>query len=239
MLLKFTPSAVLGALLLASHAVAAPPTMADRAQRFGRDLPVQRATRVEPAEPPAAISSTAQIDDNYRLHPGDRVSYSVAEDRKQPIELVVLASGDVEVPGMGRFKAGNLTCRELAAKLKTELERSYYKKATVNIGLNQSGNAPLQNSANIRVYFLGAVRASGAREFPPNDNITVSKAILIAGGFGDFADQKKVQLIRKLPNGTSQVTVVNVADLLKGKPGNDPVIKAEDMIRVPEKLINF
>lgn len=238
MLLKFTPSAVLGVFAFASLAVAAPPTMQERAQRFGRDIPVNRATPVDPT-PPAAITSTAQIDDNYRLHPGDRVSYSVAEDRKQPIELVVLASGDLEVPGMGRFKASNLTCRELAAKLKTELERSYYKKATVTVALNQSGAAPLQNSANIRVYFLGAVRAAGAREFPPDGTITVSKAILIAGGFGDFADQKKVQLIRKLPNGKSEVTVVNVADLLKGKPGNDPVIKAEDMIRVPEKLINF
>jgi protein involved in polysaccharide export with SLBB domain len=238
MLLKFTPSAVLGVLVLASFAVAAPPTMQERAQRYGRELPAARATPVDPA-PAAAITSTAQIDDNYRLHPGDRVSYAVAEDRKQPIEVVVLASGDVEVPGMGRFKANNLTCRELAAKLKTELERSYYKKATVTVALNQSGASPLQNSSNIRVYFLGAVRGAGAREFPPDGTITVSKAILIAGGFGDFADQKKVQLIRKLPNGTSKVTVVNVADLLKGKPGNDPVIQAEDMIRVPEKLINF
>jgi protein involved in polysaccharide export with SLBB domain len=98
---------------------------------------------------------------------------------------------------------------------------------------------PLQGSANIRIYFTGAVRAQGAREFAPDNTVTVSKAILIAGGFTDFADQKKVQLIRRLPNGKSQITVVNVHDLLLGKSLNDPVLQAEDMIRVPEKLINF
>jgi protein involved in polysaccharide export with SLBB domain len=150
-----------------------------------------------------------------------------------------MASGEVEVPVLGRFRVANLTCREVSDRLKVELERSYYKKATVTVALNQAGSTPLQGASNIRVYFLGAVRAQGAKEFPPDGTITVSKAILIAGGFGEFADQKKVQLIRRTPDGKSQITVINVADLLRGKSGNDPVIRAEDMIRVPERLLNF
>lgn len=234
------PLAYLCCLLLVSVGLAAPPTPTERTQRFNHEheLPVARALPVD-RDDSGTVTSSMKIDDNYRLHPGDRVSYSVAEDRRQPVELVVMASGDMEVPVLGRFRVANLTCREVADRLKVELERSYYKKATVSVALNQTGSTPLQGAANIRVYFLGAVRAQGAKEFPPDGTITVSKAILIAGGFGDFADQKKVQLIRRLPDGKSQITVVNVADLLRGKPGNDPVIRAEDMIRVPERLLNF
>jgi protein involved in polysaccharide export with SLBB domain len=228
-----------GLCLLVAAAMAAPPSLTDRSQRF-REVPVARAQPVDPPTPPSgAITSTLKIDANYRLQPGDRVSYSVAEDRRVPLELVVMASGELEVPMLGRVSVSNQTCRQVADRLKADLERTYYKKATVTVALNQSGMAPLQSSSNIRVYFLGAVRSQGAKEFPPDGTITVSKAILIAGGFGEFADQKKVQLIRRTTDGKSQITVVNVANLLRGKPGVDPVIRAEDMIRVPERLLNF
>ncbi len=234
---RFAPLVSAGVLLLGGFSFAAPPVLAERnQQRPGREMPVMRATEVEPD---SSVYSTVKIDDNYLLRPGDRVSFSVQEDRRPSIELVVQASGEIDVPAVGRFRAANMTCRDVAVKLKAELERNYYKKATVNLALNQSGSTTLQSTSNIRIYFLGAVRSQGAREFAPDGTITVSKAILIAGGFGDFADQKKVQLIRRLPDGKSQITVVNVANLLKGKPGIDPVIKAEDMIRVPERLLNF
>jgi protein involved in polysaccharide export with SLBB domain len=229
----------LAGVLLATHCFAAPPALTERSRAYDRELPVARAIPVDPPAANGAISSTVRIDDNYVLRPGDRVSYAVLEDRKAPLELVVQASGELEVPGIGRFRAANMTCRDVAANLKAELERSFYKKATVTIALNQSGAAPLQNTANIRVYFMGAIRTQGAKEFPPDGTITVSRAILIAGGFGEFADQKKVQLIRRQRDGTNQITTVNVGDLLKGKPGVDPIVQAEDMIRVPERLINF
>lgn len=186
-----------------------------------------------------SISVRSVVDENYLLRAGDRVSFSVAEDRKPPTELVVMASGELEIPNLGRFPAAGKNCRTLAAQLKPELEKRLYKNATVTIALNQAAASTLEGSSNIRVYFMGAVAARGAREFPPDGTITVSKAILIVGGFSDFANQNKVKLIRRMPDGKSQITVVKVGDLLKGKPGNDPVLKAEDMIEVPEKWINF
>jgi protein involved in polysaccharide export with SLBB domain len=186
-----------------------------------------------------SVFSRVNVGEDYVLRPGDKVSFSVAEERKAPQELTVMASGEIDVPYIGRYAVAGRSCRAVEAGLKAELEKKFFKHATVSLSLNQVGAMPLQGSANIRIYFTGAVRSQGAREFAPDNTITVSKAILIAGGFSDFADQKKVQLIRRLPNGKSQVTVVNVKDLLLGKSLNDPVLQAEDMIRVPEKLINF
>jgi polysaccharide export outer membrane protein len=196
-----------------------------------------------PAEVDSSAGSTVysrvNVGESYALRPGDKVSFSVAEEHKAPLELTVMASGEIDLPYIGRYSVAGKSCRAVEAALREELEKKYFKHATVTLALNQVGSMPLQGTANIRVYFTGAIRSQGAREFAPDNTITVSKAILIVGGFSDFADQKKVQLIRRLPNGKSQITVVNVRDLLLGKSGNDPVLQAEDMIRVPEKLVNF
>ncbi len=201
--------------------------------------PRRPAADVEAPAATGTVYSRVNVGDDYVLRPGDKVSFSVAEERKAPQELTVMASGEIDVPYIGRYSVAGRSCHAVEAGLKAELEKKYFKHATVTLALNQAGAMPLTGTSNIRVYFTGAIRAQGAREFTPDNTITVSKAILIAGGFSDFADQKKVQLIRHLPNGKSQITVVNVHDVLLGKPGNDPVLQGEDLIRVPEKLINF
>lgn len=227
--------AVLG--LYPGQARAASPFFRSTPPPSPREVPVARtAAETQGAN---AMSVRSVVDENYLLRAGDRVSFSVAEDRKPPAELTVMASGELEIPNLGRFPAAGKNCRTLAAQLKPELEKRLYKSATVTIALNQAAASSLEGSSNIRVYFMGAVPARGAREFPPDGSITVSKAILIIGGFSDFASTNKVKLIRRMPDGKSQITVVKVGDLLKGKPGNDPVLQAEDMIEVPEKWINF
>jgi len=181
----------------------------------------------------------SHVDESYALRSGDKISFFIEEDRKPPSELTVMASGEVDVPNVGRFPVAGKTCRVVGAQLKAELEKKYYKKATVTVALNQAAAMTLQGTSNVRVYFNGAVLSPGAREFAPDGKITVSRAVLISGGFKDFANKSKVQLIRKRPDGKSDITIVNVDALLRGKPGNDPVLQPEDMIYVPEKLINF
>ena len=71
---------------------------------------------------------------------------------------------------------------------------------------------------------------------------TVSKAILRAGGFSEYAEKRKVKLIRadaSLPDKEKTVEV-NVAEILeKGIRDFDPLVKPDDIIRVKEKWILF
>jgi protein involved in polysaccharide export with SLBB domain len=62
---------------------------------------------------------------------------------------------------------------------------------------------------------------------------------LNAGGFSDFSDKRRVRLIRKTGGGT-QTLVINVLEIWeKGDLKKDVVVQADDLIVVPERLVNW
>lgn len=183
----------------------------------------------------AGTTSMEVLDSSYKLGPGDRLSYRVVEERRDPVGVMVADSGDLEVPLIGRVSARGHTCKELAQTIKPMLEREYFYKATVILGLET-----VSSKARGRVYISGQVHQQGAIEIPPDEHFTLSKAILKAGGFADFANRGKVKLIRKSPGGTSQTTIVDLdAITVKGKIDLDPELFPDDTVIVPEKFINF
>lgn len=188
----------------------------------------------------AAIASTNSmevLDDKRKICPGDRLSYRVVEERKSPVALFVTDSGEIEVPLIGRISAANKTCRQLSYDIKTPLEKDYFYKATVIVGLDFSSMR-----SRGRIYITGEVRGGGPMEIPADETFTVSKALLRAGGFGDFADKRKVRLVRKKAENSSETETiyVNVEEIIeKGRQDKDPVLNPDDMIVVPKKWINF
>jgi polysaccharide export outer membrane protein len=183
----------------------------------------------------ANTTSMDVLNDQRLLRVGDRLSMRIVEDRKSLATLFVADSGEVEVPLIGRVQAKGKTCKQLAYAIKGPMERDYYYKATVIVGLDQ---ATLKSPG--RLYITGQVRNQGSVEIPPDENFTVSKAILRAGGFSDFANRKRVKLIRKIANGTTETKIVDLDKItVKGKTELDVPVEPDDTIIVPERLINF
>lgn len=174
------------------------------------------------------------LNDANKLGNKDRISYRVIEERKDPDMLTVSDSGELQVPLLGRYPAAGKTCKQLAFELKPLLEKDYFYKATVIIGIDTINPLPPG-----KIYFMGQVHAQGAIDLPTHEVLTLSKAILLNGGLADFADLRKIKLMRKNPDGTTQITVVDLVEINKGHSEKDPVLQAGDTINVPEKLINF
>jgi polysaccharide export outer membrane protein len=226
-----------------------------------------------PPSPQVLGSSTAAfttsmevLNDTVKLGMGDRVSFRVVEDRHEPVSLFVTDSGEMEVPLIGRVKAVDKTCKQLAQEIKPLLEHDYYRRATVIIGLDQIGA-----KSRGKVYVTGQVRAPGVLEIMPDDPLTVSKAILKAGSLADFANKREVRLIRKRdvppgaqpptarapqkkqgifakvfgkrqeePNDATETIIVDLVEILeKGHLEKDPILRGGDLIVVPERLFNF
>lgn len=198
-----------------------------------------------PATPPAADTASTTtseaggaslaFDDKHKLGVGDKLSFQIAEDREpQPKPLVVTDSGEIDVPYLGRVSAIGKTCKQLAAELKALLEKDYYYKATVTLGLDQASRTLG------RVYVWGQVRTQGAVEIPSGERFTVGKAILRAGGFGDFANKKKVKLVRTAATGQKENVELNMVDILEqGKTEQDIVLQPDDFIIVPARAVNW
>ena len=181
-------------------------------------------------------NSMDALDDKHTLAIGDRLSFRIVEDEDEPKPLIVTDSGDLGVPYLGRFPAENRTCKQLARELKAALEKEYYYQATVIIAVDSMARS------RGKVYLVGPVRMPGPQELPSDEALTLSKAILRAGDFTDFADKHNVKITRQGGAGESnKVTlVVDVGRIFdKGKTEDDVELKPGDLIYIPERMIRF
>lgn len=180
-------------------------------------------------------NSMEGLDDIYKLAIGDQLSFRIVEEKADVRQLEVTDSGELEIPYLGRVPAEGKTCKVLAGELKRGLEKEYYHHATVILAVNS------MTKSRGKIYLTGPVRAPGPQEIPSDEVLTLSKAILRAGGFGDFADTRKVKVTRKSRPGTPEQTfTVNVGLILeKGRDDLDMPLEPGDMIYIPERTIRF
>ena len=195
-----------------------------------------RAEAVSSPTPDTVVyASTDQLDDKRKLTIGDHVSYRVLEDKNPAVDLIVTDAGDLEIPLLGRVSAAGKSCRQLAYEMKPVLEKTYFYKATVIVALD----AASQRSPG-RVYVTGFVVSPGPQEIPADEIYTLSRAITRAGGVAQFGNDRRVKIVRKAADGSTQTQEVDVGEIInKGRIDKDPVLLPEDMVVVPRKLINF
>ncbi|HEV3409524.1 MAG TPA: polysaccharide biosynthesis/export family protein [Chthoniobacterales bacterium] len=193
--------------------------------------------KAAPVDPPTTstvmrTNSMAVLDDRTRLGPNDFVSFRVVEDRDNESQrLRVNDNGQLEVPYIGLVQAAGRTAKELAYSVKAALEKEYYYNATVIIAVDK-----VSEKSRGKVYVIGSVKGPGPQEIPPDEEYTVSKAVIRAGGFGDFANKRKIKLTRK--NG--QEIIVDLKRVIEeGRTDEDVVVQPDDRIFVPQRLINM
>ena len=196
---------------------------------------IPRATAVEQQPLTSTVmrtNSMSVLDDKKRLNSDDFVSFRVVEDRDNESQhLRVNDNGELEVPYIGLVPAQGRTCRELAYNIKSALEKEYYYHATVILAVDK-----VSEKSRGKIYVYGAVKGQGPQEIPSDETYTVGKALIRAGGFGDFADKRKVKVTRK--NG--QDLVVDLKRIIEqGHTEDDVVLQPDDQIYVPQRLVNF
>lgn len=237
----------------ADDPVSSPSASSNRAPLFSTLVPL--ATNLPPAAGSARTvaaasgspaSSTAPgtrnadvttLDDKRKLGVGDRVIFRVLEDQETPKALVITDAGELDVPELGLVTAAGKTCQELAFEIKSKLEKVTYYHATVILGIDLLN----QTLSGRRVYVAGQVQHPGPQEIPAGETWTVTKAIMRAGGLTQYADKKRVRVVRTGPKGApGRTLILNVARVLEqGNTELDLAAEPEDLIYVPTRAVNF
>lgn len=221
------------ALIFAAIVWGSPP---GRAQDSASPIP-SIAKTPSPDLPPTTstvmrTNSMEVLDDKKKLGPNDFVSFRVVEDRDNDSQrLRVNDSGELEVPYIGLVPAQGKTCKELAFNIKSALEKEYYYHATVILAVDR-----VSDKSRGRIYVYGSVKSQGPQEVPPDESYTVSKAVIRAGGFGDFANKRRVKVTRK---DGKDFTVDLKRVIEEGHTEEDVVLQPDDQIYVPQRLINM
>jgi polysaccharide export outer membrane protein len=167
---------------------------------------------------PAALADSV-------LRAGDpvemRISGVPADEQTQVNNVYTVdANGMVNMPYINKVRAEGLTPAQLASAIENG-----YKSA--RIFTNPTITIVMQPQARF-VNVGGAVRAPN--RVPFTEDMTLLTAINASGGFNDYADQKRVRLLRG-----SEAKVYDVRQFRKD-PGLDPKLQPGDKIEVPQSF---
>jgi protein involved in polysaccharide export with SLBB domain len=223
------PDCLFRSLSLVAALCAAEVTAAAQAIPRAVPVPGRPGMYAQPGYP--AGERMEAVDPDKKLSPGDQVTYEIVEDKDGGIPRVVSATGELDVPPLGRVKVAGKTTREAEYDLKRRLEVDYYYKATVNLSIDRVSPTIVTSGT---VYLAGEVRAVGPVEMISGTPLKLSEAILKAGGFGPWAEERKVQVTRR---GGGAPQVIDVKEILqKGRIEKDINLQDGDRVYVPQSF---
>ncbi|CAN5783979.1 hypothetical protein BH24ACI4_BH24ACI4_18080 [soil metagenome] len=178
------------------------------------------AAPAQPVAPSAAAAPAADTSD-YRLITGDKLRIEVYKDPQLSQSLEIRPDGKITLPLLGDVPAAGSTPRELAATL-TERLREFVTTPVVTVIVAEA-TPPM-------VYVMGEVNTPGAQ--PVRGPVTVLQALAQAGGFREFANTKKIRILRKNANGTIDSINFNYRDAV-GRAERPVLLQPGDTVIVP------
>jgi protein involved in polysaccharide export with SLBB domain len=171
----------------------------------------------------AALAPSLRADSVLR--PGDpfelRISGVPADEQTQVNNVYTVdANGMVNMPYINKVRAGGLTPAQLASAIESQYRAGrIFTNPTITI---------VMQAQTRFVNVGGAVRAPN--RVPYTEDMTLLTAINAAGGFNDYADQKRVRLLRG-----SEAKVYDVRQFRR-EPGLDPKLQPGDRVEVPQSF---
>ncbi len=129
-------------------------------------------------------------------------------------------NGDISLPYINKVQAAGLVPAQVAAAAEAKYrEEKIFTNPTITIMMQ-----PTARFVNVG----GAVR--NPSRVPFTEDLTMLASINAAGGFNDFADQKRVRLLRG-----SEVKVFDVRQFRRD-PSRDPRLQPGDRVEVPQSF---
>jgi polysaccharide export outer membrane protein len=168
--------------------------------------------------PPAANSQSTAT---YVIGASDVLTVTVWKEPSFSGTLLVRPDGMVSVPLLGDIQASGLTPLQLADQLATRLKK-YIQDPNVSVVISQIHSKV--------IYMLGEVGKKGPIEMTPG--MKLLEAISSAGGLTDYANSKKIYILRD-EAGKRQNIPVHYKQALKGDSALNLALKPGDTIVVP------
>lgn len=155
-----------------------------------------------------------QVDTAYRLGPGDKLRITVFNEPNLSGEYEVGSEGTIGLPLLGEMIVGGYTLREVEYGLTLAYKDGYLVDPRISIEV-----------LNYRpFYILGEVSKPGS--YPYEAQLTVLKAIVLAGGFTERANKDKVVVTRIDNSGQAQSYLAE----------NNTVLLPGDIVEIAERF---
>lgn len=166
--------------------------------------------------------------EEYKIETGDILTITVYEQPDLATKARVGPKGDISFPLLGNVNLTGLTVSETEEKITSLLKEDYLVNPQVNVFIEEYHPK--------KVFVMGFVNKPGEYELFRDRPTTILEAITMAGGFKEGAAQNGTKIIRM--EDEKEVTIpVKITDITnKGYKERDIVIKAGDIVVVPESF---
>lgn len=171
-----------------------------------------------PAKPPVDSKSA------FVIGPEDTLAVRVWDEPNLSGAVTVGPDGMISLQLIHEVKAAGLTPAQLEASL-TEQLKSFRNNPEVSVQVL---------TVRSRKYLIqGGVNRTGT--FPLTGPTTILEALVNGGGFKEFANPKKIYILRTKPDGTTEKLKFNYKDVSQGKHMEQNIlVQNGDQIFVPE-----
>ena len=184
-------------------------------QAIRETAPMAAAESSEPGSP-RTISP-----DSYVIGASDLLNITVWKETALSGELLVRPDGMISMPLLGDVQAARLTPLKLASEMEARLKK-YIQSPNVTVEIRQIHSKV--------VYMLGEVAKKGPIDLAPG--MSLLQAISSAGGLTDYANSKKIYILR-IVSGKQEKIPVHYKEALKGDSALNLVLQPGDTIVVP------
>jgi polysaccharide export outer membrane protein len=162
------------------------------------------------------------VSESYVIGPEDVLYIHVWKEEALSRAVPVRMDGKISLPLIDDIQAAGYTARQLKEVLTKRL-KEFIDNPNVSVTVTEANS--------YKVYVSGQVRTPGVYRL--RSETTLLQIIPMAGGFTDWANQKKILIIRK-EDGKERRVIVNYKKIVKGDaPESNIILKAGDTIIVP------
>jgi polysaccharide export outer membrane protein len=148
----------------------------------------------------------AKSGDEFVIGADDILAINVWREPEMSRVVPVRPDGKISLPLLGEFEAAGSTAKQLEARI---------LKALSEIVQNPQVTVIVQEIRSRKFSISGEVNKPGA--YPITGTLTVIDAVAMAGGLRDFANPKKMYILRPKEGGAVTRINVNYKDALEGK----------------------
>ena len=169
-----------------------------------------------------AKATVAADSDSYIIGPEDVLFIYVWKEENLSRTVPVRIDGMISIPLVDDIKAAGMTPLQLKEVLLAKL-REFVETPDVTVIVTEANS--------YKIYVQGEVKNPGV--FRLRTEISLVKLIIMAGGFTDWANQKKITIIRKEGGKESRIRA-NYKKIIDGDEGaNDIILKSGDIVIIP------
>jgi len=163
----------------------------------------------------------------YRVGPDDILDINIMQPDQLVTQCAVVSDGSISFPYLGNVQVKGMTLNEIQEVLQKRLSEGYLKYPVIAVSLRESRSR--------KFFVYGEVARPGS--YPLEDNMTVLKAVSLAGGFTKYASSSSVKILRLYKDRPGYEPIkISMNAVMKGDSKKDIIIQPGDIVTISEGI---